>query len=185
MSGNAKNIHIYLILIFIFLSYASSTTCANMKKSRMPLPEFNEDRTKVLNLKELATVAADKNGIKNPLLFYAMLDVESNSNPTAISPDGAIGLAQLMPKTAEELNEDPFSISENINGGARYLKKQLEQFGTIGKALAAYNAGPGAVKKYDGIPPYDETVRYIDLVQKRYAFFLDDSGYGDIKTIDG
>lgn len=95
-------------------------------------------------------------------LFTAMIHRESNFNPKAVSPVGAKGLGQLMPDTARELGvEDAFSASENLDGAARYLTSMLDKFGSAELALAAYNAGPGAVQKYGGVPPYRETEQYI------------------------
>ena len=102
-------------------------------------------------------------------LLKGVIRAESNFQVNAVSSAGAQGLMQLMPGTAKELGvNNPFDIEQNIDGGARYLRKMLDSFGgDIKVALAAYNAGPGAVEKYDGkIPPYKETERYIDRVLK-------------------
>jgi len=97
-------------------------------------------------------------------LFFNLVTAESNWDAAIVSPRGAIGLAQLMPATAEELGVDPWDALENLDGGARYLSQQYARFGTWELALAAYNAGPGAVKKYDGIPPYAETEEYVKKI---------------------
>ncbi|MEM7668133.1 MAG: lytic transglycosylase domain-containing protein, partial [Pseudomonadota bacterium] len=91
------------------------------------------------------------------LLFRANIEIESAYNPNARSRVGAIGLAQLMPGTADLLGVDPFDWRANLDGSARYLAAQLEAFGDARLALAAYNAGPEAVREHDGIPPYPET----------------------------
>ena len=102
-------------------------------------------------------------------LVVSVIKVESNYDVVAVSPVGAIGLMQLMPKTAEYLGVEAEYIPENIKGGVKYLKECLSKNGEdIALALAAYNAGPGAVKKYSSIPPYRETQKYIEKVLKEY-----------------
>lgn len=107
--------------------------------------------------------AAEKVGIK-PSWLKAVALAESGGNHNTISPAGAIGVMQLMPATAKVLGVNPYNPQENILGGAMYLRQQLDQFGSLPLALAAYNAGPGAVKQYRGIPPFNETVSYIARV---------------------
>ena len=102
-------------------------------------------------------------------LFLALIYQESRFNACAISPAGAIGLTQLMPGTAAELGVDPHNIDDNLRGGARYLKQQLANFGGDTKlALAAYNAGPGNVQKYGGMPPFRETQGYVASITERW-----------------
>lgn len=100
-------------------------------------------------------------------LFATMIHRESNFNPRAISPAGAMGLGQLMPATARDLGVcDAFSPRENLEGAATYLTSMLAQFGSPAMALAAYNAGPSAVTRHGGIPPYRETRQYVaDIIQ--------------------
>ena len=117
--------------------------------------------------------AASRHGL-DPALLAALVHVESGFRPDAVSPDGAMGVAQLMPVTAARLGiADPFDLQANLDGGARYLKEQLGRFsGDLALALAAYNAGPAAVARYGGIPPYSETRRFVSRVlelAKRYA----------------
>jgi hypothetical protein len=97
-------------------------------------------------------------------LFRANVAIESGFNPEARSPVGAIGLGQLMPETAAVLGVDPFDPEENLRGSARYLLAQLEDFGAADLALAAYNAGPEAVRDHGGIPPYAETESHVAKV---------------------
>jgi soluble lytic murein transglycosylase-like protein len=108
--------------------------------------------------------AAGLSGTEWLALFRSNIAVESAFNPEAESHVGAIGLGQLMPDTADALGVDPHDPEDNLRGSARYLLAQLESFGSAELALAAYNAGPEAVRKYDGIPPYAETVAHVAKV---------------------
>ena len=97
-------------------------------------------------------------------LFQANIEVESAYRPTAVSSAGAIGLGQLMPGTARDLGVDPHDFTQNLDGSARYLLAMLARFGTPELALAAYNAGPDAVTRHDGIPPFPETQNHVRRV---------------------
>jgi soluble lytic murein transglycosylase len=108
----------------------------------------------------------------DPALVKAIITVESNSDPMAVSSKGAQGLMQLMPDTAKSLNvKRPFDPRENILGGVKYIKGLLASYGDLPLALAAYNAGPGTVAKYAGIPPYRETINYVSKVLHHYKKF--------------
>lgn len=111
------------------------------------------------------SAAAARNGV-DPNLLTGLIRAESNFDPTATSPAGAQGLTQLMPGTAAGLGvTNPLDPIQSIEGGARYLRQQLDRFGgDAGKALAAYNAGPGAVERFGGVPPYQETQNYVGRV---------------------
>lgn len=112
---------------------------------------------------------AEKNNL-DPRLLFAIINQESRFNHRAVSPAGARGLGQLMPGTAAGLGvRDSFDIAENLSGSARYIASQLDTFGRISYALAAYNAGPGNVRKYGGIPPFRETQNYVKVIWKHYA----------------
>lgn len=117
------------------------------------------------NWRSYATEMAQKYGVR-PSLFLALIRAESGGKHENVrSGAGAIGYAQLMPATARGLGVDPYDPRGNLEGGAKYLSQQLKTFkGDESKALAAYNAGPGAVQKYGGIPPYSETQTYVKRV---------------------
>lgn len=104
--------------------------------------------------------------------FQAMIRVESGYNTSAVSPAGARGLAQLMPGTADYLRVDIDNPLQNLDGGARYLLEQMAEFGSLDLALAAYNAGPEAVRAYGGVPPYSETQTHIRRVMAEYSRLL-------------
>lgn len=113
--------------------------------------------------RDIARAAAIRHRIPVDM-FEKLVTVESNWNPEAVSHAGAIGLAQLMPGTAKLLGVDPRVPHENLEGGARYLSQQYRRFGDWKLALAAYNAGPEAVVRYGGVPPYSETLGYVNKI---------------------
>jgi hypothetical protein len=114
---------------------------------------------------EIIASASEAEGI-NPLLVRALIQVESKFRPTARSPKGAMGLMQLMPSTVREYNvRNPFEPKANIEAGIKHLKTLIDRFGSsLELALAAYNAGPGAVEKFNGVPPYRETRDYVTRI---------------------
>ena len=118
---------------------------------------------------ELIEKASEKYNIDADLIS-AVIKAESNFNSTAVSSCGAQGLMQLMPATAAGLGvTDSFDPGQNIDGGVKYLRNMLNRFGgDVELALAAYNAGPGAVDQYDGIPPYQETQNYVSRILSYY-----------------
>ncbi len=106
----------------------------------------------------------------DPVLVRLIIEQESAFDPLALSPTGAMGLMQLMPDTAWLLGvADPFDPDQNIEAGVRYFAQQMDHFGSVELALAAYNAGPGAVETWGGVPPYPETVNYVNSIMGRYA----------------
>lgn len=115
---------------------------------------------------ELADQAADKYGLPR-WLVRSVMRAESGFQQQAVSPKGAIGLMQLMPGTAQTLGADPRDPAQNADAGTRYLRDLLQMYnGALWHALAAYNAGPGAVAKYKGLPPFAETLRYISRIDR-------------------
>jgi soluble lytic murein transglycosylase-like protein len=121
------------------------------------------------DVRELAAAAARRHGL-DPELVMAVVSVESAFRPQAVSPKGAQGLMQLMPGTARSLGvEDPLDPAQNLDGGARHLGQLIELYnGDLVRALAAYNAGQGAVRRHGGVPPYRETRSYVKKVLDRY-----------------
>ena len=112
---------------------------------------------------DMARSAARRNRVPEDL-FLRLVHQESRWNPRARSHAGALGLAQLMPATARVLGVDPHDPYQNLDGGARYLRQQYEEFGSWRLALAAYNAGPGAVQRHGGVPPFRETRNYVRII---------------------
>lgn len=147
-----------------FPCYAADPKCRSVSWEKVPL----NTRSFRMEIRS----AAQYNAVEESLI-RAIIHAESAYQPDAVSPKGAQGLMQLMPATAAELDVDnPFDPADNISGGALYLAQLLDEFkGDVELAAAAYNAGPSAVYKYDGVPPYDETqeyVRRIKILHRRY-----------------
>ncbi|MEB3222216.1 MAG: lytic transglycosylase domain-containing protein [Candidatus Sericytochromatia bacterium] len=121
----------------------------------------------------MIAAAASRHGL-DPALVQAVVAAESGGNPEAKSPAGAMGLMQLMPGTARALGvADPYDPSQNVEAGTRYLADMTRRFG-LEKGIAAYNAGPGAVARHDGVPPYRETKAYVQKVLRLYGQFSEE-----------
>jgi soluble lytic murein transglycosylase-like protein len=124
-----------------------------------------------LDPKRLAAEAAKHNNLPEALI-RSIMHAESGFQPDALSPKGAIGLMQLMPGTAEQLHADPHDPRQNVEAGTAYLRSLLVKYESnddqVARAVAAYNAGPGAVDRYNGVPPYRETRDYVYRVLTEY-----------------
>ncbi len=121
-----------------------------------------------LDTKSLIDAAARKTAIP-PKLLHSVVKAESAYRPDAVSPKGAIGLMQLMPATAAQYGADPMDPAQNVEAGTAYLRDLLLKYnGDVAAALAAYNAGPGAVDRYHGVPPYAETRSYVGRVIRNW-----------------
>jgi soluble lytic murein transglycosylase-like protein len=138
-------------------------------RSVAPVKATGESKSASINITEMVDKAAHDNHV-DPLLVHSIIRVESNYNPYAVSSKGAQGLMQLMPPTARDLGvTDSFDPRQNIEAGVRYLKYLQDMYKDDRLALAAYNAGPGAVQKYKWIPPYPETQDYVNRVGQQYG----------------
>jgi hypothetical protein len=155
-----------------------SVTCSVYRAGRTNDPVSAADANPTIA--DLVRRVAQEEGIDEDQ-FLALVYQESRFNPCAKSGAGAMGLAQLMPGTASDLGVDPHNIEQNLRGGARYYKQQLRRFnGDVSLALAAYNAGPGAVQKYGGIPPYRETQGYVASITEKWLPAFGGSGKAGI-----
>ena len=129
---------------------------------------YAADTAELVPVEDLIMQTAVEQGV-DPQLVRAIATAESNMNQDEISPVGAIGVMQLMPETAQALGVNPYDVNENVLGGTIYLKQMLDTFdGNVPLAVAAYNAGPNAVLRYGGIPPYAETQNYVGRVMDMF-----------------
>ncbi len=141
---------------------------ANVLESAQTLSPAERSLAPTGQVKQWIEALGQKHGVDAKLL-ESVVATESGFNPDAISSSGAQGLMQLMPSTAQSLGvKDALDPLQNLDGGTRYLKELLTKYQSVPKALAAYNAGPGAVDRAGGIPPYAETQHYVDKVMTRY-----------------
>jgi hypothetical protein len=135
---------------------------------RAPQPAPSRPSPAPADPKQLVHDAALRSGLP-PEFVHSVAQVESGFEPRAVSPKGALGVMQLMPETAKTLGADPANLEQNIDAGTRLLRELLIKYnGDVVKALAAYNAGPGAVDKYQGLPPFNETRQYVNKVIGAY-----------------
>ncbi len=138
---------------------------------RNALVGYKKDKRSIQEVRAIVDKLCEKYGVEKNLVM-AVIDVESGFNAAAVSTAGAQGLMQIMPGTGKDLAlADPFDPSENIDAGIRYLRYLLDTFPDRQLAVAAYNAGPNAVKKYGGIPPYAETQSYVQKVWARLKHY--------------
>lgn len=144
----------------------------NNNLNKINIEKYN---LKLSDYDSLINSAGKKHGI-SPSLIKSIISAESSANPNAVSKAGAKGLMQLMDNTSKELGiKNSFNPEENINGGTKYMKKMLDYFdGDLNKALAAYNAGASNVEKYGGIPPFEETQKYVEKVNMFNSLFKED-----------
>ena len=155
-----------------FTNVPTSSTSSNYKVyiKETPKTPLKSDITDLYD--HVISEASQTHGVSFSLL-KALIKTESDFNPRAVSKAGAIGLMQIMPENIRRLKiKDPFDPKDNVMGGTRYLKQLIHRFeGKLHLALAAYNAGPGVVEKYQRIPPYKETENYVKQVMKYYSMF--------------
>jgi soluble lytic murein transglycosylase-like protein len=156
----------YFLFAFLSIFLAGCDVNKNdltKKNEHIPLTSKKAIKLKIIN-------EARKQGL-SPILALSVAKQESNFEKTAKSYVGAVGVFQLMPATAKDLGVNPWYPEQNIEGGIKYLKALKSQFGSTKLALAAYNAGPGTVNKYNGIPPYDETRTYVKNILNYYNHY--------------
>jgi hypothetical protein len=159
------------------ISSSSAALLGHSARSRSDEATSGSPAVSDPKLDQIVREAAERHDL-DPALVKAVISTESNWNPYAVSPKGAMGLMQLVPSTAERFGVgNPYDPAQNIEGGTAYLKELLDRYhGDLKKSLAAYNAGPGAVDASGGVPWYPETRRYVRKVTNAYFRFDVDHG---------
>ena len=154
------------------MHFTNTPTSGKYKVYMSDKAKYQDALFNIKSYDDVISEAAARTGISSSLL-KAVIYVESYFNPKAVSKKGALGLMQIMPQNLDALNiKDPFDPWENIMGGAYYFKTMLDRFsGQVDLALAAYNAGPTVVEKYNDIPPYPETQRYVKKVLRAFRIY--------------
>ncbi len=158
-----------LLVAICFAFFATNTSIA---------AQSPQDNTKIRIVKTAKKLGVD------PYVALSIAKIESNFNTSVKSPGGAIGLYQLTPSTAKKLGVNPYVVNENIEGGIRYYKMLYKKYGSMDLALAAYNAGPGNVAKYNGIPPFTTTKKFISNIKREYSVFKADTKLKNIISSD-
>lgn len=172
------------VLLMLFLINGRSnaeTVCFSRDDTIVCYQKFKNqkvERQEKRKIEELIREKAKIIGV-DPDLAVKVAYIESRLNQSAVSSKGAIGVMQIMPQTARELGINPYDLEQNIEGGLRYLKMMLERFNSIELALSAYNAGPGNVEKYGGIPPFKETLNYVARIMDKS---INPATFTDTKT---
>jgi soluble lytic murein transglycosylase len=162
--------------IYHYVDDSGNSHFSNVPNDRryVPIAEKQRKAPRVKSYDLMIVEAARAHGVP-PALVKAVIASESSFNPRAVSAKGAQGLMQLMPATARSLGvEKPLHVEQNLDGGVRYLRSLMDRYGDWSRALAAYNAGPRAVDRYGGIPPYAETREYVDRVLTYYRRYHGD-----------
>ena len=171
LAGEAKGEGIYH-----YVGSRGNSHFSNVPSDRryVPIGEKKRNAPRVKSYDLMIVEAARAHGVP-PALVKAVVASESSFNPKAVSAKGAQGLMQLMPATARSLGvQQPLHVEQNLDGGVRYLRSLIDRYGDWSRALAAYNAGPRAVDRFGGIPPYRETREYVDRVLTYYRRYHGD-----------